>query len=195
MPGREFQRPPGHSTQHGLNACVLVKDPLGITCAAAVADGSIAPVMAFGTAAALLSRGTARMPDEAGGRGGFASVVACLLPCGRVLSLDACQQRFLPAATRWEVEGADDGPPRPTSPGARACCARIIHCKGSPTAAAVLNTGAPRPPHPSHPPSPPSLPAHTGRAIQVSRSESHLHWAAKVNSEEVPNPNLLQIAI
>lgn len=149
MPGLEFHQPPENSTQHGLDSCVLIKDPLGIAVAAALADGSIAPVAAFSAAAALLTHGTPCMlagsdAEDSGvlGVGALASVVACLLHCGRVLPLDTCQQRFLAAATAGDAGGAGDGPPRPASPGARACCARIIHCKGSPIAAAVLDTGA-----------------------------------------------------
>lgn len=150
---------PGESVPRPGGGCVLVKDPVGATIAAVFTDGSIVPVAAFATAAALLVYPAApawhpsaadrpfTTPAPPGANdspaGSLAEVQACLLPCGLVTPLDDCQRRHVAAAAAGTAYGgrapgpavAADTPPQPT-------CARVIHHHGSPIAAAVLDSGA-----------------------------------------------------
>lgn len=128
----------GQDALRAMGSCVLVRDPLGIPAAAVLDSGSILPVAAFSSTAALISHRAPCMPEDAEDTAadGLGDVTACLLPCGQVAPLDACQQHCLAARA-----GGEGGLPRPGSAAAQACCARIIHRNGSPIAAAVLDSG------------------------------------------------------
>eukprot|EP00892_Ulva_mutabilis_P003165 jgi/Ulvmu1/1284/UM011_0008.1 len=133
------------------NRCVLVRDPLGVPVAATFADGSITPVAAFGSTAALVMRA----PSAADSSGpaaeatwSLAAAAACLLPCGRLLPVDACQRQQLAArhSCASSCDGQPLGQPLPDPaasalPALRPACARVIHHQGSPISAAVLDTG------------------------------------------------------